>query len=160
MREICALNFELDGITFDPETVEAALIKEDAEYNGVRVKFLGHLGRAEAPMQLDVGFGDAVVPAPVEIELPTLLDQPVPHLRAYPRETTIAEKVHAMTVLGTVNGRMKDFYNLWFLSQRFAFDGSLLRKAIEATFTARSTAIEATPPIALSATFAREAQPR
>ncbi len=88
VREICALNFELDGITFDPETVEAALIKEDAEYNGVRVKFLGHLGRAEAPMQLDVGFGDAVVPAPVEIELPTLLDQPVPHLRAYQRETT------------------------------------------------------------------------
>lgn len=159
VRDICAQAVEPDGMRFDAETVEGALIKEDAEYQGVRVKFLGFLGPAEAAMQLDVGFGDSLVPGPVDIEVPGLLDFPPAHLRAYQRETTIAEKLHAMVVLGSVNGRMKDFYDLWFLAQRFRFEGRRLRAAVDATFRTRETAVEP-DPIGLSDAFATEAQAR
>ena len=135
------------------------MIKEDDEYSGVRVKFRGYMGRAEAAMQLDVGFGDNVVPAPVQVEVPTLLDLPAPRLRAYCRETTIAEKLHAMTVLGMLNGRMKDFYDPWFLSRRFSFEYASLRAAISATFNARDTAVES-KPVALTQEFGVQAQER
>jgi predicted nucleotidyltransferase component of viral defense system len=159
VREICDQKVELDGIRFEPASVGGALIKENDEYSGVRVKFLGYLGRAEAAMQLDVGFGDSVVPAPVEVEVPTLLDLPAPRLRAYQRETTIAEKLHAMTVFGMLNGRMKDFYDLWFLSRRFSFEHASLHAAIRATFEARDTAIEINP-VALTQEFSAQAQER
>jgi hypothetical protein len=159
VQDACDQEVVADGLEFDRQSVSGALIKEDAEYNGVRVRFLGHLGKAEVTMQLDVGFGDAVVPPPVEVDVPTLLEFPPPRLRAYQPETSIAEKVHAMTVLGTMNGRMKDFYDIWLLSRKFRFEREVLRAAIQATFTARKTEIETTP-IGLTPEFAREAQVR
>ena len=159
VQDACDQEVVPDGLEFERESVSGALIKEDAEYNGVRVRFLGHLGKAEVTMQLDVGFGDAVVPPPVEVDVPTLLEFPPPRLRAYQPETSIAEKVHAMTVLGTMNGRMKDFYDIWLLSRKFRFEREVLRAAIQATFTARKTEIETTP-IGLTPEFAREAQGR
>ncbi|MFN0060933.1 MAG: nucleotidyl transferase AbiEii/AbiGii toxin family protein [Myxococcaceae bacterium] len=145
VREVCAQSVEPDGLAFDAETVAGALIREEAEHGGVRIKFEGHLGRARVSMQLDVGFGDAVVPAPQEVAIPTLLDFPAPHLRAYRRETTIAEKLHAMVVLGTANGRMKDFYDIWLLSGSYAFERELLSRAVTATFKARNTLLETMP---------------
>lgn len=159
VKEICEQEVEPDGLEFDASTVTGAVIKEDAEYSGVRVKFVGYMGRAAAAMQLDVGFGDTVVPPPVEVEVPTLLDFPAPRLRGYQRETTIAEKLHAMTILGTLNGRMKDFYDFWLLSRRFAFERKVLRAAVEATFSARNTIIESRP-VALTPEFAALAQQR
>lgn len=159
VREICDQTVQPDGLRFDPKSVTGAVIKEDAEYSGVRAKFLGYLGPAEATMQLDVGFGDSVIPPPVEVEVPTLLDFPAPRLRAYQRETTIAEKLHAMVILGMANGRMKDFYDLWLLSRNFAFKRQSLRAAINATFATRHTPLERLP-IALTPAFAAEAQVR
>ncbi len=154
VREVCAVSVVVDGMRFDSSSAVGSMIKEDADYSGIRVRFSGYLGVAKAPMQLDVGFGDATVPAPVEVEVPPLLDFPAPRLRAYRRETLIAEKLHAMTILGTTNGRMKDFYDLWLLAGSFDFDRDELCRAIEATFAARTTEIEATP-LALQDEFAR-----
>lgn len=159
VREICDQAVQPDGLRFEPTSVIGTLIKEDAEYNGVRTRFLCYLGRAEATMQLDVGFGDTVIPPPEEVEVPTLLEFPAPKLRVYQRETTIAEKLHAMVILGAVNGRMKDFYDLWLLSRNFVFKRARLRAAIEATFATRNTPLERLP-IALTPAFAADAQPR
>jgi hypothetical protein len=95
--------------------------KEDADYEGVRVRFRGLLAGAQIPMQIDIGFGDVIVPLPITIEYPTLLDFPPPHLAAYPKETVIAEKVQALTDLGLLNSRLKDFFDLWLLSRLYDF---------------------------------------
>jgi hypothetical protein len=111
ISEICALNIE-DGLSFDPKTSEVGRIKEDAEYEGVRVSFTGKLATAKIPMQLDIGFGDLVHPKATLIDYPVLLDDEVPKLRGYPKETVVAEKFQAMIHLGELNSRLKDFYDL------------------------------------------------
>jgi hypothetical protein len=96
-------------------------------------------------MQVDIGFGDVVTPDVVEVRYPTLLEFSAPVLRAYPKETVVAEKLEAVTALGMLNSRMKDFFDLWALSRLYSFDGHTLVKAIKATFGHRATAIEARP---------------
>jgi hypothetical protein len=145
VREVCAANVEPDGMFFDPATVKAERIKEDADYEGVRVRFVGLLGNARVAMQIDVGFGDVVTPGTENITYPALLDFPAPELSGYPRETVVAEKFHAMVYLRTLNSRMKDFYDVWLLASQYAFDGALLSNAIAATFTNRETAIDVAP---------------
>lgn len=155
IQTVCAADVEPDGMVFDPATVKAERIKEDAEYHGVRVRFVGLLGKARVAMQLDVGFGDVVTPAPQDIAYPALLNFPAPALRGYPRETVVAEKFHAMVYLRTLNSRMKDFYDVWLLARQFAFDGALLGKAIAATFAHRETAIDLAP-IAFTSEFTEQ----
>ena len=154
-REICALAVEDDGLRFAPESVNAQRIKEDADYEGVRVTFLAYLERARIPMQIDIGFGDTITPPPVETSFPTILNGSVPLLLAYPKETVVAEKFEAMVKLGMANSRMKDFHDLRALSLLFSFDGEVLAKAIVRTFERRKTAIPtaAAPPLALTAEF-------
>jgi len=152
VRELCALEVESDGLVFRPATVKSERIREDADYEGVRIRFDGLLARARIAMQLDVGIGDVMVPGPVEITYPTLLDLPAPRLKGYPRETAIAEKFEAMVKLGTLNSRMKDFYDIWLLSRQFDFDGSTLAQAVTATLANRGTALKA-EPVALTTEF-------
>jgi predicted nucleotidyltransferase component of viral defense system len=142
-----------DGLVFHRDSVQGEAIVEAAEYSGVRVRLLATLGRARVPLHVDVGFGDAVVPGPVPIHLPTLLDFPPPVLQGYSRESAIAEKLQAMVYLGEINSRMKDFYDIWVLASRFAFEGATLADALRATFERRATALPAAP-LALSETFA------
>jgi hypothetical protein len=156
VRELCATDVEPDGMVFDPATVKTERIKEDADYEGVRVRFVGLLGRARVAMQIDVGFGDVVTPGPETITYPALLDFPAPELSGYPRETVVAEKFQAMIYLRTLNSRMKDFYDLWLLASRFAFDGALLAKAVAATFASRETALDVAP-IAFTPDFTEQA---
>jgi Nucleotidyl transferase AbiEii toxin, Type IV TA system len=156
VREVCAADVEADGMVFDSATVKAGRIKEDAEYEGVRVRFVGLLGRARVAMQIDVGFGDIVTPSAEDITYPALLDFPAPRLSGYPRETVVAEKFHAMVYLRTLNSRMKDFYDVWLLASRFTFDGAVLAKAIAATFEHRETAIDVAP-IAFAPEFSEQA---
>jgi hypothetical protein len=118
------------------------------------------LENARIPLQIDVGFGDAVTPSATNVRYPTLLDFRAPTLRAYQRETVIAEKFQAMIVLGIANSRMKDFYDLWVLARDFAFDGSPLSRAIRATFRRRQTALPTSAPLALTAEFAADAAKR
>lgn len=151
-EQFCQSQVKPDGTEFDPATVEVSRIAEDADYEGVRARFNGLLARARIPMQIDVGFGDVIVPGPTEIEYPALLDFPAPRLMAYPRETVIAEKLEALTQLGVLNSRMKDFYDLALLARLYSFDGTLLARAISATFGRRNTRIEA-DPVGLSESF-------
>lgn len=142
-------------MVFDPATVKTERIKEDADYEGVRVRFVALLGRARVTMQIDVGFGDVVNPGVQSISYPALLDFPAPQLSGYPRETVVAEKFQAMVYLRTMNSRMKDFYDVWLLASQFAFDGKLLAQAIAATFANRGTGIDAAP-IAFSPDFTEQ----
>lgn len=152
-KQICGIAFE-DGIVFDSDSVRAREIAKDKTYAGIRVNFVAHLARARIPVQFDIGFGDAVTPAPERIQFPVLLDFPAPTLRAYPIYTVIAEKFHAMIVLGMQNSRMKDFYDLWAMSRRFEFDGAVLSDALSATFARWQTPLPEGVPVALSDEFA------
>ncbi len=159
VQDICTLPADSDGIIFDPQTVEGAVIKEDAEYSGVRVAFLGFLGQAKVNMRLDVGFADIVTPHPNEIELQTILEgSSKPCIRAYPPETVIAEKFQAMVDLGMANSRLKDFYDLWFMASSMEFDFGLLMEAITNTFQNRGTLIPKSTPPALTEEFAAQKQ--
>ena len=125
-RDICRQNVEDDGLEFQSDSVRAESMKEDEEYQGLRLKLVSRLGNARIPIQIDIGFGDAVTPEPDEVIYPTLLDGPAPTLKAYPRETVVAEKFQAMVMLGIANSRMKDFYDLWILMRQFEFSGPAL----------------------------------
>ena len=145
IAQVCTVESEPDGIEFDGKSVRVARIKEDAGYEGVRVRFRATLARARIPMQIDIGFGDVITPGAVEIEYPTLLRFPAPVLQAYPRETVIAEKLEALTALGTLNSRMKDYFDLWALSRIYSFEGSILVRAVNATFARRNASVESSP---------------
>ena len=152
-RDICALPGE-DAVAFDLAGLEVDHIRDDAVYGGLRIKTTATVDGARVRVLIDVGFGDAIEPGLVETEVPVLLNQPAPRLRAYPPETVIAEKFQAMVALGRANSRMKDFYDIWFLAKSFDFEGPGLSQAISATFTRRETPIPAEAPDALTAAFA------
>lgn len=153
-KKLCKISVEEDALIFDPETVKAERIQEDAAYTGIRVTLIAKLDKAVIPVQADIGFGDIVTPSPEEVTFPTLLDFPAPKLRVYPIYTVVAEKFEAMVSLGEANSRMKDFFDVWFLSQRFEFEGKLLAEAIKATFARRQTDLPMGIPIPLSDEFA------
>lgn len=153
-REVCEVPFD-DGIVFDSGTVAAASIAEGKVYVGARITFRAVLAGAKIPVQIDVGFGDAVTPGPEIIQYPAMLEFPPPSLQAYPVYTVVAEKLHAMVALGLDNSRMKDFYDLWAIARRFRLETPLLGKAIAATFERRRTPIPAALPVALTPDFAR-----
>lgn len=155
-QEVCQIEAD-DGIVFQPETVKADEIRKEANYAGVRVTLMGVLDGARCPVQMDIGFGDAVVPGPEEIHYPVIIsDMPEPHLWVYPRDTVVAEKLEALTSLGMLNSRMKDYFDLWILSNHADFDGAMLTRAIGATF--ERTAIPNGVPIGLTDEFAQDAQ--
>jgi hypothetical protein len=137
--------------------VKAEAIREDAIYDGIRLTLEARLDAARISLQVDVGFGDSVTPAPLEIDYPTLLDLPAPHVRVYQREVVIAEKLQAMVERGIATSRMKEFYDLWLVASNFEFDGAVLAKSIAATFARRETRIPEVPPAGLTPAFADDA---
>ena len=139
IQEIIALDLEPDGLDFDPDSVCAERNIENADYDGVRILLNGTLGSARVFLQIDIGFGDVVYPAPEEIDLPTMLNFPPTRLLCYCRESVIAEKFEIMMKLGALNSRMKDFYDIWLLSRSFDFEGTTLSEAIRLTFERRET---------------------
>ncbi|MBN1495391.1 MAG: nucleotidyl transferase AbiEii/AbiGii toxin family protein, partial [Spirochaetes bacterium] len=143
IQDILAVDVETDGLAFYPASIQAERIAEDAEYNGIRIRFMGALGSARINMQIDIGFGDVVYPEPEMSDLPTMLNSTTPRLLCYSRESSIAEKLEAIVKLGVLNSRMKDFYDIWLLSRQFDFDGAKLTEAIRLTFKQRGTAIHA-----------------
>lgn len=152
-RDICLIKCEADGLEMPTASVRGDVIREDRRYEGVRIHLLAMLGRARIPLQIDIGFGDAVVPPPTEMTYPTLLDLPAPRLRAYQRETVVAEKFHAMVERGIGNSRMKDYFDLWILTESFEFDGAILMDAIRATFERQRTALPNAVPVGLTRSF-------
>jgi predicted nucleotidyltransferase component of viral defense system len=160
LQAICRVACD-DGMRFDANSVTVAPIREQARYDGLRADLLGWLGTARCSVQLDVGFGDAMTPAAQEMDYPTLLaDVPAPHLRVYPRETVLAEKLEAMIVLGMRNSRMKDYFDVWVLLRQGGFDPAVLAQAIHATCTRRETVLPAGWPTGLADEFAADAAKR
>ena len=141
IKDACLMAVEADGISFNAETVEAVRITEDAEYEGVRIRVHGRLGNARVSVQIDIGFGDVIVPNPSTVSYPAILDFPAPELKGYTMESTIAGKFQAMVKLGVLNSRMKDFYDIWVLSRTFDFQGKILAEAVEKTFEKRNTPV-------------------
>ncbi|MFO1227413.1 nucleotidyl transferase AbiEii/AbiGii toxin family protein [Roseateles sp.] len=155
-RDIASVAVD-DGIVFDPASVVTEPIRKDAGYGGVRVLINGDLAKARCKTQIDVGFGDAVTPAPVDSVYPVLLDDlPAPHLRTYPVYTVIAEKLHAIALLGMTNSRMKDYLDLSVLLQRETLAPDLLAQAVKATFERRGMAVPTARPLGLTDEFARD----
>lgn len=156
MREVMTAEVEPDGLMFDVASIRVTSIRGDAEYDGLRVVCDVKLGTARIGLQVDIGFGDALALPADEVEVPTLLELPVPRLRAYRREQVIAEKLHALVDLGLVNTRMKDYFDIHALSRSFAFGGEDLARAIAATFARRRTPVPTDVPIGLSDEFATD----
>ncbi|BEV47156.1 nucleotidyl transferase AbiEii/AbiGii toxin family protein [Afipia carboxidovorans] len=153
-QEICGQPVDDDGVVFDIGAITAVPIREDVEYGGIRVRTSATIAGARVPIQVDIGFGDAVTPGPVEIEYPPLLDAPAPRLRAYPVTTVVAEKFQALVTLGIANSRLKDFYDLWMIAQTFEFDRASLAEAVRQTFTRRGTMLPIEKPTGLSDAYA------
>ncbi len=153
-QEILAVLVDDDGILFRPETLLAAAARVEDEYAGVRIDFVAELAGARLPMHVDIGYGDAITPGAIDIEYPSLLDQPPARLCAYPPETVVAEKFQAMVALGMFNTRLKDFYDLWAIAGAFEFEGAILARAIETTFGRRQTPLPQETPVALTHAFA------
>lgn len=152
-QDICSTQVDPDGLVFDPHSVRVTDIRENQIYQGQRVKLVASLGNAEITLQVDTGFGDVITPDAEEIDYPALLGFPAPRIRAYPRETFIAEKIESVVSLGMPNSRMKDFYDLWVMAKTFSFRGEALLEAIRATFERRQTEIPAEMPSGLSEEF-------
>lgn len=159
IQAICQEPAPEDGVHFDAGSIVGERIIETGNYAGVRVRFTAHLGTARIPMQVDVGFGDPLVPGPSLVRFPTVLDFPAPELQGYSRESAVAEKLQIMVYLGEVNSRMKDFYDVWLLATHFDFDGPVLAQAIHETFRWRQTALSS-HPVAFSEAFARNREKR
>jgi predicted nucleotidyltransferase component of viral defense system len=153
--EILAMEVD-DGILFNSDALRVDRIREALDYGGVRLRAIADVGGARVPVAIDVGFGDALEPDAEMLDYPTLLDQPAPKLRAYARETVIAEKFQAMVALGRANSRMKDFYDIWLLATTFPFEGDRLARAIKATFERRKTVIPDQLPDALASDFGED----
>ena len=158
-RELVAMKPDADdGLVFDESSVVAEEIRKEAGYPGVRVTMRATLGKARIPVQCDIGFGDAVRPAPTRQNYPTLLDMPAPSLHVYPLESVVAEKLEALVKLAAFNSRMKDFFDLWVLMRYERLDLALVQKAIRATFERRGTSLPTTPPVGLGGEFAANRQ--
>ena len=151
-KDACSLQAD-DGVEFSVDELQVTANREDLAYGGLRIQTRASVAGARVRIVIDIGFGDAVEPGLEEMELPVLLDQPAPRLRAYARETVIAEKFEAMVRLGRVNSRLKDYYDLWLLSQSYEFDSERLARAIAATFQRRGTAIPVDVPVGLTSDF-------
>ncbi len=157
VQRICRQQVVDDGLVFDEASCRGEMINPEKEYTGVRVRFTAYLGRARIPMQIDVGFGDVVIPEAVEAEYPTMLEHPPPKVRVYTRDSVIAEKLEAMVKRGEVNSRTRDFLDIWLLSKQYEFSGTVLAEAIQKTFENRGTPIPL-EPICLTGQFAAAQQ--
>lgn len=152
-REICALPDAVELLVFDPDSITAVPIRDGSEYDGLRVSVMARLGNSPIAVQIDIGFGNAIVPGPVETEMRTLLGDPPPRILAYPPESVVAEKLNAMVTLGERNSRYKDFYDLHAMASAFEFDKDTLVRAVRATFERRATPMTAALPAPITAPF-------
>jgi hypothetical protein len=153
IREVFKVKTPGDGLAFESRSIRWAPIREGQVYHGVRLRFNARLTTAVIPIQVDVGFGDSIIPKPIRMKYPTLLELPPPRILAYAKELVVAEKLHAMVVHGMDNTRMKDYYDIWFLSENFDFSSRRLSKAIQGTFKRRKTALPLEWPIGLTHEF-------
>ncbi|WP_077002778.1 nucleotidyl transferase AbiEii/AbiGii toxin family protein [Variovorax sp. KK3] len=155
-RDIASVKVD-DGIQFDPASIKTLEIRKDAGYGGARITIDGNVANARCKTQIDVGFGDAVTPGPVDAVYPVLIsDLPAPRLRTYPIYTVVSEKLHAIVMLGMANTRLKDYLDLSVLLARETLNPGMLARAISATFVRRGTMVPHLLPLGLSDAFAND----
>lgn len=155
---LCALEVD-DGISFDMNSIKAEEIRKEANYSGIRLTLAGWIEGAKCPVQVDVGFGDAVTPVPESVVYPVIFDEmPAPHLRVYPKYTVVAEKLEAIITLGMANSRMKDYFDLWVILRDAQLDRAILVQAVSATLNRRATKKPGGVPVGLSDQFSKDAQ--
>lgn len=155
-RDIAIIKVD-DGILFEPDSVVVEEIRKEAGYSGARIVICAELAKAKTRTQIDIGFGDAVTPNPVDATYPTLIDgMPAPQLRVYPVYTVVAEKLHAIVLLGMTNTRLKDYFDLQVLIEREEININILSEAISATFVRRGMRIPTELPIGLTVEFAED----
>lgn len=158
IKNLCEIDVS-DGINFDSATVKAEEIRKEANYSGTRVTFIGLIDGAKCPVQIDIGYGDAVTPAPESAVYPVMFDEmPKPLLRVYPRYTVVAEKLDAIISLGMANSRMKDYFDLWIILKDSQLDRFTLAQAVQATLNRRGTGKPTNMPLGLSEQFANDSQ--
>ncbi|CAM3702474.1 hypothetical protein LLO_2898 [Legionella longbeachae NSW150] len=154
--KICRISTD-DGISFLSESVTVDTIKKDGGYTGARVELFGELAKAKIKIQIDIGYGDAVTPGPIDAHYPVLLsDLPAPKIWTYPIYTVIAEKLHAIALLGMANSRLKDYLDLYVLLSNEQIDNQVLAKAIQATFNRRGMDLPEALPVGLTDEFAND----
>lgn len=154
-EDLCDIQVE-DGVTFDRASIRAEEIRKEANYSGMRMILPAYLDGARSVVQVDIGFGDAVTPAPEVADYPVLLKEfPNPRLRIYPRYTVVAEKLDAIISLGMTNTRMKDYFDIWMILRKSELDPEVLRSALMATVKRRSTLMPEKLPLGLSHEFAQ-----
>ncbi len=153
--EILAIDAN-DGLIFDAVNLDAAAIREDQIYGGMRLKTTAYLGKTQIPITIDIGFGDAMADPEYTIGYPSLLDLPTGTIRAYSPATVMAEKFQALVSLGLANGRMKDFYDLWEVPRATKITQEDLLAAVTATFARRETKVPAERPEALTPAFTED----
>jgi predicted nucleotidyltransferase component of viral defense system len=157
VRDIITTPADDDGVSFDLGTLQVHPIREDNRYGGIRAIMQAHLAEARIHVQIDIGFGDAITPAALDLDFPTLLvNMPAPNVLAYPTETIVAEKAEAMVDLGRSNSRIKDFTDLGMAARRVAFDGDALVAALRATFRRRQTPLPDGEIVGLSDGFVQD----
>lgn len=154
-REVCQQKVEEDGLQFDENSIRAMVTQEGRSYTGINIKLLAFFGKSQIPMSLDIGFGDRVTPQPLFLQIPpTLSSFPSVSIRGYPPETIIAEKFQILVDLGRINSRLKDYFDLWFLTNSRTFEYISLQYAIDNTFLQRRTVLPDNLPSGLSVDFA------
>ena len=155
-KELCELELR-DGIRFDGDSILAEEIRKEANYTGMRINLVANLDSARSTVQVDVGYGDAVTPAPELADYPVLLNEfPSPKLRVYPRNSVVAEKLDAIISLGIANSRLKDYFDLWVILHHSDLDKETLRKAVEATISRRKTIMPSGLPMGLTSEFSQD----
>lgn len=160
-QEVMDIPAPEDGLLFDLDSISIADTQIDADYQGVRVKLTARLARSRIPIQIDIGFTDELAFRAESVEYPKILpDLQQVRLKGYPKESMVAEKFHAMIRHGDLNSRMKDYYDLWLISETFEFEGQALQKALETTFRNRDTELPAERPVSLSVEFASASNTR
>jgi hypothetical protein len=152
-QDLCEIKVD-DGIVFDPDSLNAIDIRGADHYPGIRVTLIGMIDGAKCPVQVDIGYGDVVTPTANDEQYPVILDDmPAPNVRVYPVYTVVAEKLEAITSLGMVNTRMKDYFDLWVILRHRELDHELLSEAFDATLQARRTPKPSGIPLGFSDSF-------
>jgi hypothetical protein len=157
--EICQAERDdsIDGLVFITDSVTVERTRADEAYRGLHVRLAARIKTTRIPLQIDIGFGDAVHPAPRDLAYPCILaDLPQAHIRTYPPESVIAEKFDAMVRFDAVMSRLKDHYDIWAISESFAFDATTLTEALRQTLTRRARPIPVDWPAGLTPAFARQ----
>jgi hypothetical protein len=147
---VCSIDDLSDGLVFDISKATFEDIRENNRYHGMRAKIPVRLGDARIPLQIDIGFGDAVYPPPQTVKVEPLLDHEAPEVFAYPLPAVVAEKLEAIVSIGMVTSRMKDFFDLYTIASSRRFDRQDLFESIRVTFSRRGTPLPMEVPTVLS----------